>query len=159
MPANFARVFALTPNIGYKNALLSTAMTNTKAYDGTEVAGTAMVLAYTVGANGGSPNQLRVQYTSTNGATASGTTNATVVRFWANDPVAGVNTVAANNIYLGETSIPAATITALATTANNVAGLFNVPSLPAGYKIYAGLTVAIGGTNCALSLLGLGGDF
>ena len=50
MAANVSPIFPLTPNPGVMNALLTTAMTNTKAFDGTEAAGTAMVLAMTAGA-------------------------------------------------------------------------------------------------------------
>ncbi len=157
MAANTARIFAITPNLGALNALLSTAMTNTKSYDGTDAAGTALALVYTAGANGGSPGTFKIQYTSTNGATASGTTTATVVRFWANNGSA--NTTATNHIYLGEVTILAATIVALASAANLVAGTFACPTLPANYRIYAGTTVAVGGTNCALAISAAGGDF
>jgi hypothetical protein len=157
MTANTQRLFAKTPNLGALNALLTTAMTNTKAFDGTEVVGTAKALVYTAGADGGSPGQLKINYTSTNGATASGTTNPTVMRFWANS--GSDSTVAANNQYLGEVAISAATLTALATTTNSQAGSFTPPTLPAGYRIYAGLTVAVGGTNAALAVRAEGGDF
>ena len=161
MAANTSPIFALTPNMGAKNALLSTAMTNTKAFDGTEAAGTAMVLAYTAGASGGKVDSVTLRFTSTNGATASGTTTATVARLWANDSVSGVNTTAGNNIYLGEISIGAATVTALSTGAiNTIAGQFtNIPTLPASYKLYVGITVAVGGTACALSVQASGGDY
>ena len=34
-------IFTQVPNVGAMNAIISTAMTNTKAYDGAETAGTA----------------------------------------------------------------------------------------------------------------------
>lgn len=157
MAANTVPIFPLTPNPGVMNVLLSTAMTNTKAYDGTEAAGTAMALCLTAGTNGARIDSLAVQLTSTNGATASGTTAATVVRFWINN--AGVNTTATNNQLLGEVAIAAATVVALATGTNPVYTVAINKAIPAGYKIYAGATVAVGGTNCALQVSANAGDY
>lgn len=158
MTANTQLVLPLTPNLGVMNVLLSAAMTNTKAYDGTEATGAGKnELVFTVGANGSRIDTLQVQYTSTNGATASGTTTATLVRFWSNN--GSVNTTATNNQLLGEIAIAAQPVTALATAANPVFTLVLNKSLPAGYKIYAGTTVAIGGTNCALLISATGGDY
>lgn len=157
MAANTQPIFPLSPNIGTMNALLTTAMTNTKAYDGTEAAGTALVLAFTAGANGARVDAMKIQFASTNGATASGTTAATVVRFWANNGSA--NTTATNNQLLGEVAVAAQTVTALATGTNPVYEFVLNKSLPAGYKIYAGITVAVGGTNCALQVSATGGDY
>lgn len=150
-------IFPQTPNVGVMNVVLSTAMTNTKAFDGTEAVGTAMGLCFTAGANGARLDSITVRYTSTNGATASGTTSASVMRFFLNNGSA--NTTATNNQYLGEVSLPAQTITALATgTMPEYTVLFG-KSIPAGYKVYAGLTVAIGGTNCAVIPCPQGGDY
>ena len=153
-------IFAQTPNVGTLNAIISTAMTNTKAFDGTETVGTALALCYTAGANGSRIDQIACKFASTNGATASGTSNATVVRFWMNNGSA--NTTAGNNIFLGEVALPATAVTALATAANTVytvalplGGL----NIPASYRIYAGLTVAAGGTNIAISINAVGGDY
>lgn len=153
-------IFAQTPNVGALNAVLSTAMTNTKSFDGTETAGTAMVLCYTAGSNGSRVDQVMCRLASTNGATASGTSNATVVRFWANNGSA--NTTAGNNIFLGEVAIPATAVTALATAALTtypltlpVGGL----NLPASYRIYAGATVAAGGTAIGIAVSAFGGDY
>ncbi len=159
MPANTNPIFPLTPNLGVAGALLSTAMTNTKAFDGTEAAGTAMVLCYTAGANGSRIDQIRLKLTSTAGATASGTTNATVVRFWLNNGSA--NTTATNNYLWYEMAVPATAVTALATAALTEYNLPStaLPAIPAGYKIYAGLTVAAGGTNCAITPVVVGGDY
>lgn len=158
MAANTLPIFPITPNIGAMNVLLSAAMTNTKAYDGTEATGAGKnELAFTAGANGARIDTISVQLTSANGLTASGTTAATIVRFWANN--GGVNTTATNNQLLGEIEIPAATVVALATAKNPVYTFTLNKSLPAGYKIYAGLTVAIGGTNCALLVSPTGGDY
>lgn len=157
MPANTAPIYPLTPNPGVMNALLTTAMTNTKAFDGTEAAGTSMVACLTAGANGARIESIDVRVVSTNGATASGTTAATLVRFWINN--ASANTTAANNQLLGELEIPAVTNVALATAKNPVFTLPVGKVIPAGYKVYAGTTVAVGGTACALLICPTAGDY
>jgi hypothetical protein len=135
-------------------------MTNTKAYDGTEAVGTPLALCYTAGANGSRIDQVQIKFGSTNGATASGTSNATVLRFWLNNGSA--NTTAGNNIFFGEVALPATAVTALATSANTVYTL-PVPlgglNIPASYRVYAGLTVAAGGTNIAIAVNAIGGDY
>jgi len=153
-------IFAQTPNVGALNAVLSTAMTNTKAFDGTETAGTAMVLVFTAGSNGARVDQVMCRLASTNGATASGTSSATVVRFWANNGSA--NTTAGNNIFIGEVAIPATAVTALGTSALTTYPLtlpLNGLNLPASYRIYAGTTVAAGGTNIGIAVSAFGGDY
>lgn len=155
-----APVFTATPNVGALNALLSTAMTNTKAFDGTEAVGTAMALVFTAGVDGSRIDQIMCRLASTNGATASGTSAATVVRFWLNN--ASVNTTATNNQFLGEVAIPATAVTALATSALTTYPL-TIPNvglnIPAGYRVYAGTTVAAGGTNVAIAVSATGGDY
>ena len=153
-------VFTQTPNVGALNAIVSTAMTNTKAFDGTETAGTALALVFTAGADGARIDQIMCRLASTNGATASGTSAATVVRFWANNN--SVNTTAGNNIFIGEVAIPATTVTALATSALTTYPLtlpLNGLNIPASYRIYGGLTVAAGGTNIAIALSAFGGNY
>lgn len=157
MPANTSPIFALTPNVGVAGVKLTAAMTNTKALDGTEAAGTAMALVYTAGANGSRVDKVVCSYTSTAGATASGTTSATLVRIWANNGSA--NTTAANNILLAEVAMPAQAVTALGTSAMPTFVVTDIPVLPNGYKIYAGTTVAVGGTNCAIQVAAFGGDY
>lgn len=162
MAANTQPIYPLTPNTGPMAVLLTAAMTNTKAFDGTEATGAAKKeLCYTAGANGGRIDDIEVRYTSTAGATASGTTNATLVRFWLNN--GSTDSTAANNQLLGEVEVPAQTVTALATSKMPVISLRNALgrsiNLPAGYKIYAGLTAAIGGTNCALQVAPVAGDY
>ena len=160
MPVTATPIFSQTPNVGALNAIVSTAMTNTTAFDGTMATGTAMALVYTAGANGSRVDQITCRFSSTNGATASGTSAATVVRFWMNNGSA--NTTAGNNIYLGEVALPATAVTALGTTALTVYAL-PVPigglNLPASYRIYAGTTVAAGGTNIAIAVQAVGGDY
>lgn len=164
MPANTSPIFPLTPNMGVQNVVLSTAMTNTKAFDGSDTAGTALALVYTAGANGSRIDTIIVRLTSTNGATASGTSNATLVRFWLNNGSA--NTTATNNSIMSwDVAIPATTVTALDTVALvPYNALTNSPmssgiSIPASYRIYAGLTVAAGGTNIGVSVTVQGGDY
>lgn len=164
MPANTSPIFPLTPNLGVQNVVLSTAMTNTKAFDGTDTAGTALALAFTAGANGARVDTVVVRLTSTNGATASGTSAATLVRFWINN--GSDNTTATNNQLMAwDVAIPATGVVALDTsslpsynamTNSSTAGGI---SLPAGYKIYAGTTVAVGGTNIAVLVTVQGGDY
>jgi hypothetical protein len=141
------------------NAIVSTAMTNTKAMDGTETAGTALALAFTAGANGSRLDSVIIRYTSTNGSTATGTTAASVIRLWANNGSA--NTTATNNQLIGEIAMPAQTVTALG-TAITQPQVFQLPvegfSIPAGYKIYAGNTVAAGGV-LAFQISVSGGDY
>jgi hypothetical protein len=160
MPVTATPIFSQTPNVGALNAIVSTAMTNTKAFDGTEAVGTPMALVYTAGANGSRVDQITCRFASTNGATASGTSAATVVRFWMNNGSA--NTTAGNNIFLGEVALPATAVTALGTTALTVYAL-PVPTgglnLPASYRIYAGTTVAAGGTAIAIAVQAVGGDY
>ena len=160
MPVTATPIFTQTPNVGALNAIVSTAMTNTTAFDGTMATGTAMALVYTAGANGSRVDQINCRFASTNGATASGTSAATVVRFWMNNGSA--NTTAGNNIFLGEVAMPATAVTALGTSALAVYAL-PVPvgglNLPATYRIYAGTTVAAGGTNIAIAVSAVGGDY
>jgi hypothetical protein len=153
-------IFTQAPNAGALNAILSTAMTNTKAFDGTEAAGTAMALVFTAGADGSRIDQVVCRLASTNGATASGTSAATLVRFWINNGSA--NTTAGNNIFLGEVAIPATAVTALGTSALTTYSLtlpVNGLNLPATYRIYAGTTVAAGGTNIAIAVSAFGGNY
>lgn len=160
MPVTATPIFCQTPNVGALNAIVSTAMTNTTAFDGTMAAGTALALVFTAGADGARVDQVMCRLASTNGATASGTSSATVVRFWLNNGSA--NTTAGNNIFLGEVAIPATTVTALGTSALTTYPL-TLPSgglnIPAGYRLYGGLTVAAGGTNIAIALSAFGGNY
>lgn len=150
-------IFPQTPNVGVMNAVLSTAMTNTSAFDGTQAVGTAMALIFTAGANGARVDGLKARLTSTNGAAAAGSSSATLVRYWLNNGSA--NTTATNNTLLCEIAVPASGVSALATTV--VAEFFSPTSysIPAGYKIYAGITVAPAGTNIGVLVSAFGGDF
>ena len=153
-------VFTQTPNAGATNAIVTSAMTNTKAFDGTEAVGTAFALVFTAGADGSRIDQVMCRLASTNGAAASGTSSATLVRFWINN--GAVNTTATNNIFLGEVAIPATAVTALGTSALTTYPL-TIPNvglnLPATYRIYAGTTVAVGGTSIAIAISAFGGNY
>jgi hypothetical protein len=143
-----------TPNAGVQGVILSAAMTNTKAWDGTEAAGTAMALVYTVGANGGKVDKIVVRPSGTAGATPSGASAATRLAVWVNN--GGANTTAANNALVADATIAAFTPSAVA----SVPG-YEIPlnlTLPAGYKIYVGIATAIGGTNDALAVSCFGSD-
>ena len=149
-------IFPQTPNAGVMNCIVSTAMTNTKAMDGTEAAGTAMAIAFTAGGNGARVDTICVRYTATNGSAATGTSVASVLRFWLNN--GSVNTTATNNRLLCEIPMPAQAVTALATGVLpeyiKTLGI----SIPAGYKIYVGNTVAAGGVLAFLADVN-GGDY
>ena len=116
------------------------------------------------GANGARVDTIVVRLTSTNGATASGTSAATLVRFWINNGSA--NTTAGNNQLMPwDVAIPATGVVALDTStlpsynAMTNSALAGGISLPAGYKIYAGTTVAAGGTNIGVLVSVQGGDY
>lgn len=137
---------------------LSTAMTAAKSYDGTEAEGTAMRKVFTAGAAGAQLPKLKLRFGSTAGAQASGTTNATVARIWLNN--GGLNTVATNNVLIGEVTIAATPMSQTAGITQPSDFDFGLLSVPAGWNVYVGLATAIGGTACALipSMVG-GGDY
>lgn len=124
--------------------------------DGTDTVGTALALAFTAGANGARIDTITLRYTATNGSTATGTSAATVIRFWLNNGSA--NTTATNNKFIGEVAMPAQAVTALATgTMPEYTKTLGI-SVPAGYKLYAGSTVAAGGVLAFLVDV-VGGDY
>lgn len=147
-------ITAQTPNAGVMNVILSTAMTNTKAWDGTDTAGTAIALVYTVGANGGRVEKVLVRYSGTNGATPSTASTATRLAVWVNNGAA--NTTATNNTLVADLTVATFTPSAVAAV-----GGYELPLnlvLPAGYKIFVGIATAIGGTNDALCVSCFGAD-
>lgn len=150
MPKTATPAIPQTPNLGVPGVLLTTAMTTTKAFDGTEAVGTSMALILTAGADGDRIDSLRVKYSGTVGAVPSGTTNQLVIRVWANN--GSVNTTAANNIFLTDQTINAQPMATADTAAiPDIVVPINT-FLPIGYRLYAGITKAIGGTNCALAV-------
>ena len=161
MAANTSPIYPLTPNYGVPgNLFYSTVLTNTKAYDGTDTITaipSPLLLLFTAGAQGSRVDSITVRYTSTAGATVSGTTTASLLRLWVNN--ASVNTTAANNSLLAELALPAQAMVALNTA---VVLPLSIPagfSLPAGFRIYGGVTVAIGGTAAAVTVSVVGGDY
>jgi hypothetical protein len=87
-----------------------------------------------------------------------------LVRFWINNGSA--NTTATNNqLTPWDVAIPATGVVALDTSAlPSYSAMTNSPmaggiSLPTGYKIYAGTTVAAGGTNIGVLVTVQGGDY
>lgn len=149
-------IFPQTPNPGSMNCIVSTAMTNTKAMDGTESVGTAMALAFTAGAEGARIDTIQVRYTATNGSTATGTSAASVLRFWLNNGAA--NTTATNNKLIAEIAMPAQAVTALATGSMPEYMKTLGISIPAGYRVYVGATAAAGGVLAFLADIS-GGDY
>lgn len=147
-------ITAQTPNAGVMNVILSTAMTNTKAWDGTDTAGTAIALVYTVGANGGRVDKVVVRYSGTNGATPSTASTATRLAVWVNNGAA--NTTATNNTLVADLTVATFTPSAVAAV-----GGYELPLnlvLPASYRIFVGIATAIGGTNDALCVSCFGAD-
>ena len=143
MTKTYSPPFPQNANAGEMNCIVSTAMTSTKAMDGTESVGTAMALLFTAGADDARLDTITCRYTATNGSTATGTSAASVLRFWLNN--GGANTTATNNKFIGEIAMPAQTVTALATgTMPEYTKIIGI-SVPATYRVYMGATVAAGG--------------
>lgn len=155
MTANVTPIFPLTPNVGALNAKITSAMTSTKAFEGTDTVGASLALCFTAGANGARVDFLRVKHSSSAAAAPSGTTNATVVHVFLNN--GSDNTVAANNQFIGAVAIASRAVTTTAEMPE-----YRLPldiSIPAGYRLYAGITSSLGGTNCALAISAQGGDY
>lgn len=144
-----------TPNAGAMGVLLSAAMTSTKAFEGTDTAGTALGLVFTAGSNGARVDKVVAKYSGTTGAAPSGTSTATVLRVFLNNGSA--NTTATNNILIGDIDMPAKAYSNSASM--DTLTLYLNVSIPAGYKIYVGMATAIAGTNCAASVSCFGADY
>jgi hypothetical protein len=148
-------VFPQVFNAGVMNVLLSTAMTNTKAFEGTDASGAAIQKVFTAGANGSLVRQARVQYASTTAAAPSGTSTATTIRIFVNN--GGVNTTVTNNAFIGEISMPAVAFTNAVPMGTLILQLDIY--IPASYTIWAGMSAAIGATNWAAAVTCFGGDY
>ena len=105
---------------------------NISAYNGTDA---NAVLIYTADATNGS----FVQRVRLKCGAITGTSAASVMRFWVNNG-STVGT-ASNNGYIGEQALPAVVVSASAVTVE-IDYLLNIP-LPPGYKLYAGLGTAV----------------
>lgn len=126
MPANTSPIFPLTPKVQI-STLLTTANT---ALDGT---GTVVEL-YTVGANGGYVDNIRVLHCGTN--------IATVFRVFLNN--GSTNATATNNALLYEVTVRANTVSQVAESIPEIITIDK--AFPAGYKLYAtiGTTISSG---------------
>jgi len=161
MPANTSAIFPLSPNVNglasgsVLSKPLSTALTAGALYEGTTAFGTAINEYFTAGANGSRVEKIRFKLGNTAGATASGSTTATVARVWINN--GSTNTTATNNVLFDEVTLPITAISASAkTTEYEIAmGI----SLPPGYRILIGLGAVAGGTNCAWIPTVVGSDY
>jgi len=141
--------------MGVLGVQLTGAMTNTKAYDGTEATGSGKKeLIFSAGANGARVDKVIVTVGGVSGAAPSGTSSATVLRLFVNNNSS--DTTAANNQLLKEITVPATAISAVAaTTAYEIPlGIVLDPS----FRLYAGLATAVGGTNLAILPLAIGAD-
>jgi hypothetical protein len=140
MAANTNPIFALTPNNGAFNVVLTTGANN---YDGTNA---AAALIYTAGANGSFLQKLICK--------GIGTSNAnTVVRLFLNNGSGSVGT-ATNNIFFAEFSLPATTGSASAAVQPYEFVINKI--LGAGAKIYALLGTTVSG---GYAVSADGGDF
>jgi len=125
MPANKDPIFTGTPDIQWNNTALAAANT---AMDGT---GTVTSVFTADATNGGFVAKLI--------ARALGTNVATVARIFLNNGSA--NTTAANNILIGEMTLPATTA-----SASSALPAFEYPlnfALPPGYKINVTIGTAV----------------
>lgn len=143
-----------TINSPTPGVLLSTAMTSTKAFDGTDTLGTAMASVYTAGANGSQLPPLRIKLSSLVGTLPSGSTTATVVRIWLNN--ASPNTTTTNNILFDEVAIPATTYTATGATTQYTYD-FNNMVIPANWRVLVGMASTLTLANAALAVSMPGG--
>lgn len=132
---NFQPIFPITPRIEWNKLT-----TSNTAKDGTGTVATV----FTAGSNGSRIDQIKVR--------ALGTNVATVLRFFVNNGSA--NTTAANNSLVHEVTLPATTLSEVASLAdidvtiakNTTETAVPIPYLPAGYKLNVtiGTTVAAG---------------
>lgn len=135
MPANNDPIYTKIADIQYAATNpIALAMTagNISAYNGTDA---NTVLIYTADATNGS----FVQRARLKCGAITGTSAASVMRFWVNN--GSTNGTAANNGYIGEVALPIVTVSASAATVE-IDYLFNIP-LPPGYRLYAGLGTAV----------------
>jgi hypothetical protein len=133
MAANTAPIFSIKGDVSRDNGttLPLVILTATGDYTG---ASTNHELIYTASADGGFVERLRFKALGTNGAT--------VARIYINN--GSTNTTAANNVFIGEVSLPA-------TTAINTAATTDIDyplgfAIKGTFRIYVGLgtTVAAG---------------
>jgi alkaline phosphatase len=125
MPANNNPIFTLSPDIQWASQALANANT---AKDGTGAVATVFTADAT---NGGFISRLT--------ARSAGTNVNTVLRLFINN--GGANSVAANNVLIGEMTLPATTLSEVASQPDYALPL-NF-ALPAGYKLNCTLGTAV----------------
>lgn len=142
MAANIAPIYSRAPDVQWIGAIV-TANNTLNLTSGTSY------LVFTADAtNGGFVDHIRIK------ADPANNTAATVFRFWLNN---GATTgTAANSSFIGELGLPATTASATAPLPDFI---FPVGfPLPAGYKIYATVGTAPGGSG-QFSATAIGGKF
>lgn len=122
--------FVTTPKTAWAT-LTAVNATASKNHDGTGTLNTDIFEIFEAGESGG--------YVETVKAAALGTNAASVLRIYLNNGSA--NTTAANNAIIAETALPGTTITETAALAG--AEILLGISIPAGYKLLAGLGTAV----------------
>lgn len=142
MPANIAPIYSRTPDVQWIGAVVTA--NNTKDL----TSGTSYLVFTADATNGGFVDHIRVK------ADPANNTAATVVRFFVNNGSA--TGTAANSTFIGELGLPAVTA-----SASQAQPDFVFPcnfSLPAGYKIYATIGTAPGGSG-QFSITAYGGKY
>lgn len=142
MPANTSPIYPLTPVLGLSGGT-NLGTSRITDYDGT---GANNVLFYTAGSNGSRVESIRFK--------ARGTNAVSVARIFINNG-SSVGT-AGNNTFYGEISLPATTASTTAATvdADYPMGI----TIPAGYRIYVGISAAADlASGWAVSVVG--GDY
>lgn len=148
MAMNTDPVYTRAPKINFAATNpITSAMTagNISAYNGTDA---NAVLIFTADATNGS----FVQRVRLKCGAITGTSAASVMRFWVNN--GSTNGTAANNGYIGEVALPVVTVSASAATVE-IDYPIMLP-LPAGYRIYAGLGTAV---TTGWHVTAIGGDY
>jgi hypothetical protein len=132
MPANTAPIYTKSADVSTNGTSAMAPVLTAAAADYSGVAA-ANALIHTAGANGSYVRKLRLKAVSTN--------VATVLRLYLNN--GSSNAVAANNALIGEVTLPATTASAVNSTPD-----IDYPlefALPAGFRLYAGLSAAVAG--------------
>ena len=133
MPANIQPGFALSGDVSSNNGTTMASTFTTAAADYTGATATHNHLIFTASANGAYVQRLRFK--------AAGTNVASVARIFINNGSA--NTVATNNAFYGEVSLPATTATT--TTSQADVDYFIDLVLPPSFTIYVGLATTVAG--------------
>jgi hypothetical protein len=146
MPGNNDPIYSKVADIQWNNtsALITTAMTaaNVSGFNGTDA---NAVLLFTADAtNGGFVQKVRAKCCA-----ITGTSAASVLRLFLNN--GSTPGTAANNVLIGEVSLPA-TAYSIAAASPDIEYTLNM-AIPPGYRIYGGLGTAVT-TGWAVSVIG-----